>query len=42
VPSAASLPWIGDLGEVVEQAAALVRRERDGRVRPMGDGGNEG
>jgi hypothetical protein len=42
VASAASLPWVGDLREVVEQAAALVRRERDGRVRPMGDGGNEG
>jgi hypothetical protein len=37
--SAASLAWVGDGGEVIEQAAALGRRQRDGRVQLLRGGG---
>jgi hypothetical protein len=40
VPSAASLSGVGDRGEVVEQAAALVRRQRDRGIQPLGGRGN--
>jgi hypothetical protein len=36
MPSAAAVPGVGDLGEVIEQAAALVGCQHDGRGRPMG------
>jgi hypothetical protein len=36
VPSAAALSWVGELGEVLEQAAALVGRQRGGRGRSLG------
>jgi hypothetical protein len=38
--SAASLARVGDGGEVVEQAAALGRRQRDGRVQLLRRGGD--
>jgi hypothetical protein len=37
VPAAASLPGIGDRGEVVEQAAALVGCRRNRTVQPLSD-----
>jgi hypothetical protein len=41
VPSAASLAGVGELGEVLEQAAALVAGQRGGcgRMSGRGDGG---
>ena len=42
MPSATPLAWVGDLGEGVEQAAALAGCQRGGRGRPLGscrDGG---
>jgi hypothetical protein len=42
VPSAAALSWVGELGEVLEQAAALVGCQRGGRGRPLGSGGDGG
>jgi hypothetical protein len=36
VLSAAPVAGVGDLGEVLEQAAALVGRQRRGRSRPLG------
>ena len=39
VPSAAAVAGVGDLGEVIQQAAALAGRQRHGRGR-MGDGGD--
>jgi hypothetical protein len=41
VPSAAPLAGVGELGEVVEQAAALVGCQRGGRAGPLG-GGRDG
>jgi hypothetical protein len=38
--SAAPLPRVGDLGEVLEQVTALGRRQRDGRVLLLGGGGH--
>jgi hypothetical protein len=38
VPSAASLAWIGDLGEVAEQVTALGGCQRDGRVQLLRGG----
>jgi hypothetical protein len=40
VPSAASLAGVGELGEVLEQVAALVGCQRGGRARPLGGGGD--
>ena len=40
VPSAAPLAGVGELGEVLEQAAALVGCQRGGRARPLGGGGD--
>jgi hypothetical protein len=40
VPSAASVAGIGELGEVVEQTAVLVGRQRGGRGQPIGNRGN--
>jgi hypothetical protein len=37
MPSAAPLAGVGDLGEVVQQAAALARCQRGGRGQPLGD-----
>jgi hypothetical protein len=39
VPSAASLSWVGEPGEVLEQAATLVGCQRGGRGRPLGSRG---
>jgi hypothetical protein len=36
VPSAASVAWVGDLGEVAEQVTGLLRCQRGGRSQPMG------
>jgi hypothetical protein len=36
VPSAAALSWVGELGEVLEQATALVGCQRGGRGRSLG------
>ena len=36
VPSAASMAGIGELGEGVEQATALLGRQRRGRIQPLG------
>jgi hypothetical protein len=40
VPSAAAVAWVGDVGEVVKQAAALVGCQRGGRGEPVGNSGN--
>jgi hypothetical protein len=40
VPSAASLAWVGDLGEVAEQVTALGGRQRDGRAGLLREGGD--
>jgi hypothetical protein len=40
VPSAASLAWVGDLGEVIEQVTALGGCQRDGRAGLLRGGGN--
>jgi hypothetical protein len=37
MPSAAAVSRVGDLGEVVEQAAALVGDQRGGRGQPLGN-----
>jgi hypothetical protein len=42
VSSAAALPGVGDGGEVVEQAAALVGWQRGEGGRPLGSRGNGG
>jgi hypothetical protein len=42
MPSASPMPGVGDLGEVVEQVAALVRRQRSGRSQPLGSRRNGG
>ena len=39
MPSAPPLAGVGELGEVLEQAAALVGCQRGGRARPLGGGG---
>jgi hypothetical protein len=38
--SAAPLSGVGELGEVVKQAAALVGCQRDGHVQPFGGSGH--
>jgi hypothetical protein len=40
VPSAAAVAWVGDMGEVVEQAAALAGCQRGGRGQPLGNRSN--
>jgi hypothetical protein len=40
VPSATTVPGVGDVGEVVEQAAALVGWHRVGRGQPVGNCGD--
>jgi hypothetical protein len=42
MPSAAALSWVGELGELAEQVAVLVGRQRGGRVQPMGKSRNGG
>jgi hypothetical protein len=42
VPSATPVAGVGDLGEAVEQAAALVGRKRGGRSQPLSNRGNGG
>jgi hypothetical protein len=42
VPSAASVAWVGELGEVVEQTTALVGCQRGGRGQPMSNSGDGG
>ena len=42
VPSAAPVPRVGDLGEVVEQVTALLGCQRGRRVPPVGSGRNGG
>jgi hypothetical protein len=42
VPPAAAVAWVGHVGEVVEQAAALVGRQHGGRGQPVGNRGNRG
>jgi hypothetical protein len=37
-PAAAVVAWVGELGEVIEQAAALRAGQRDGRGRMSGGG----
>jgi hypothetical protein len=40
MPAAASLSGVGDLGEVLEQAAASVRSQRNRSIQPLGGRGN--
>jgi hypothetical protein len=40
MPSSASLSGVGDIGEVVEQAAALLRRQHNRGIQPLGGRGN--
>jgi hypothetical protein len=40
MPSAAAVAGVGDLGEVVQQATALVGCQRDRGVQPFGGCGN--
>ena len=42
VPSAAPVAWVGQLGEGVEQAMALVGCQRGGRGQPLGNRCNGG
>jgi len=40
VPSATAVAWVGDVGEVVKQAAALVGCQRGGRGQLVANSGN--
>jgi hypothetical protein len=42
MPPATPVAWVGDLGKVVQQAAALVGGERGGRVQRLGNRRNGG
>jgi hypothetical protein len=40
MPSATPMPWIGDLGEVVQQAPVLLGRQGGWHIQPMGNARN--
>jgi len=40
MPSATPMPWIGDLGEVVEQVTVLLGCQGGWRIQPMGNASN--